>query len=209
MYGIRLAAVAALAVFLASERAEAQVLKAQIIGTITDQSGAVVPGAKIRITDTVTNFTRSGETNDSGNYFFVNLDAGVYRVEAEHAGFSKALRNDIDLQPNTTARVNFELAAGTVAEVVDVSAQATPLLQTDRADNILYGPGIVNLDASLFRNFRVREGMELSLRVESFNFTNTPHFDNPNGNVNSPQFGEINSAAQDQRQFQMGLTLRF
>ena len=67
----------------------------------------------------------------------------------------------------------------------------------------------MNVDASLFRNFRIREGIELALRLESFNFSNTPHFDNPNGNVNSPQFGEINSAAQDQRQFQFGLTLRF
>jgi hypothetical protein len=51
--------------------------------------------------------------------------------------------------------------------------------------------------------------MQLSLRVESFNFANTPHYNNPNGNAQSPQFGEINGAEQDQRQYQIGLTLRF
>ena len=51
-----------------------------------------------------------------------------------------------------------------------------------------------NLDAALHRQFRIREGMELALRVESFNFSNTPHYNNPNFNINSPQFGEINGA---------------
>jgi hypothetical protein len=45
--------------------------------------------------------------------------------------------------------------------------------------------------------------------MESFNFTNTAHYSNPNSNAQSPQFGQINSAEQDQRQFQIGLTVRF
>jgi hypothetical protein len=75
--------------------------------------------------------------------------------------------------------------------------------------NIIQGPGIVSLDAALHREFRVREGMSLALRVESFNFANTPFYNNPNGNAQSPQFGEINGARQEQRQYQLGLTLRF
>jgi hypothetical protein len=51
--------------------------------------------------------------------------------------------------------------------------------------------------------------MEAELRVESFNFTNTPHYNLPNANINSAQFGEITGAAQDQRQYQIGLTFRF
>ncbi|MEZ5403467.1 MAG: TonB-dependent receptor [Bryobacteraceae bacterium] len=119
--------------FLAG-RLQAQVLKGQILGTISDQTGAVVPGVSVKITDTRTNFQREGETNDAGNYFFVNLDPGEYRVEAEKAGFNKSLRSGVELLPNTTARVNFELAPGAVTQTVDVSAEAAPLLQTDRAD---------------------------------------------------------------------------
>ena len=114
--------------------AAAQVLKGQILGTVTDQTGAIVPGVKVRITEVLTNFVREGETNDAGNFFFVNLDPGEFKIEAEKTSFSKALRTGVDLQPNTTARINFELTPGAVTQVIDVSATATALLQTDRAD---------------------------------------------------------------------------
>src|SRR5688572_1279211 len=113
--------------------AAAQVLKGQILGAITDQSGAVVQGVKITITETRTNFQRTADTNEAGNFFFVNLDPGDYKVEAEKQGFSKTLRTGVELLPNTTARVNFELVPGAVTQTVDVSATAMPLLQTDRA----------------------------------------------------------------------------
>jgi len=121
-------------VLAAPWQAQAQVLKGQILGTVTDQSGAVVPGVKVTITETRTNIVKTGDTNDAGNYFFVNLDPGDYRVEVEKTGFSKSLRSGVDLPPNTTARVNFELAPGTITQTIDVSANAAPLLQTDRAD---------------------------------------------------------------------------
>ncbi len=112
----------------------AQVLKGQILGTIQDKTGAVMPGVKITVTETTTNFQRTAETNEAGNFFFVNLDPGDYRVEAEKEGFSKALRSGVALQPNTTARVDFDLAPGAVTQTIDVSGTAAPLLQTDRAD---------------------------------------------------------------------------
>jgi len=114
--------------------ADAQVLKGQILGAVTDQSGAVVPGVKVTLTETRTNFIRTGDTNDAGNFFFVNLDPGEYKIEAEKAGFSKALRSGVELLPNVTARINFELTPGTITQTIDVSATAVALLQTDRAD---------------------------------------------------------------------------
>lgn len=131
---LRAAALAAALAFSVPVEIRAQVLKGQILGTITDQSGAVVPGVKVTITDSRTNAQRTGDTNDAGNYFFVNLDPGDYKVEAEKTGFSKALRSGVELLPNVTARVNFELSAGAVTQTIDVSANATPILQTDRAD---------------------------------------------------------------------------
>lgn len=75
--------------------------------------------------------------------------------------------------------------------------------------NILRGPGFGNLDVSLLRTFRITEGTTLDFRVDSFNFTNTPHFNNPNNNMSGGRFLVITSAAQDQRQFRFGLRLGF
>jgi len=112
---------------------------------------------------------------------------------------------------NVVGPIRYLKGTGPGEKFFDVTSFATPLQNTlgNAGRNILVGPGIVNLDASLFRDFRVNEGMTVTLRVESFNFSNTPHFNNPAGGINSPQFGEINNAEQDQRQFQIGLTVRF
>ena len=74
--------------------------------------------------------------------------------------------------------------------------------------NSLYGPGRVNWDFSVFRNFQLTEEAKLELRLEAFNFTNTPKFGNPSANVNSTGFGEITSASEE-RQFQVGFRLVF
>ncbi len=113
--------------------ASAQVLKGQILGTITDPSGGVVPGAAVTLTEMNTNVARGGETNESGLYVFTNLDPGSYQVEVALEGFNTAVRGDIGLTPNSTIRVNLELSPGAVTETVTVTG-AAPVLQTDRAD---------------------------------------------------------------------------
>lgn len=75
--------------------------------------------------------------------------------------------------------------------------------------NILSGPGFVNLDFSAFRKFPIRERAPAELRMESFNFTNTPHFSNPGSTFGAAGFGEVTTAAQDQRQFQFALKVTF
>jgi hypothetical protein len=76
--------------------------------------------------------------------------------------------------------------------------------------NILRGPGVVNLDMSLFREFRLAERWRLELRTEAFNLTNTPHFSNPAANASVPaSFMRITSATRDERQFRFGVRLSF
>jgi hypothetical protein len=76
--------------------------------------------------------------------------------------------------------------------------------------NILRGPGVVNLDASLFREFRLAERWSLEWRTEAFNLSNTPHFYNPAANASVPaSFMRITSAVRDERQFRFGLRLSF
>jgi hypothetical protein len=80
--------------------------------------------------------------------------------------------------------------------------------------NSMRGPGQTNLDLSLFRTFALTESVGLQFRAEAFNVTNTPHFNNPNGNVNSQNFGKIlstdaNWAMGRSRQFRFGLRMTF
>jgi hypothetical protein len=74
---------------------------------------------------------------------------------------------------------------------------------------VLSGPGFLNLDFSVFRKFPITERHTLEFRMESFNFTNTPHFNNPNMSFGSAGFGEVTTAMQDQRQIQFGMKLIF
>ena len=78
--------------------------------------------------------------------------------------------------------------------------------------NTMRGPGVVNLDASLFRTFKLSPTFQLQFRAEAFNVSNTPHFGNPNGNVNSSNFGRILStqsadAFGRSREFRFGVRL--
>ncbi|HZT39271.1 MAG TPA: TonB-dependent receptor [Bryobacteraceae bacterium] len=81
--------------------------------------------------------------------------------------------------------------------------------------NTMRGPGVVNTDLSLFRTFQLTERFNLQFRAESFNLSNTPHFANPNGNVNSSNFGKVLStqSAGDafgrSREMRFGLRLGF
>jgi hypothetical protein len=80
--------------------------------------------------------------------------------------------------------------------------------------NTMRGPGVVNLDASLFRTFKLSPKFDLQFRAEAFNVSNTPHFANPNGNVNSSNFGKVLAtqtayALGRSREFRFGLRLGF
>jgi hypothetical protein len=114
-------------------------------------------------------------------------------------------------RPNWIAPIRYLGGAGPGQKFFDPASFSTPAQNTlgNAGRNIIEGPGIANVDAALHREFPIREGLTLALRAESFNLSNTPHYNNPNGNAQSPQFGEINGAQQDQRQYQFALTLRF
>jgi hypothetical protein len=80
--------------------------------------------------------------------------------------------------------------------------------------NTMRGPGVVNLDLGLFRTFKLTPTVDLQFRAEAFNATNTPHFSNPNGNVNSSNFGRILTtdgswAMGRSRQYRFGFRVTF
>ncbi len=73
--------------------------------------------------------------------------------------------------------------------------------------NLLRGPGVADLGLAVYRKFPITERVSVQLRVEAANSTNTPHFNNPNANINGANFMQVTSALQDQRQIRLGLRM--
>ena len=98
---------------------------AQIAGTVRDQSGAVLPGVEVTVTQTETGATRSATTNEAGSYVLSNLPIGPYRLEAALAGFRTFVQTGITLVVNAAPVINPVLQIGQVSEQVEVQANAT------------------------------------------------------------------------------------
>ncbi len=110
--------------------AAAQGNTADILGTITDPSGAVVPNAKIVITDNATHETHTVTSNSSGEYVAPSLPSGEYSIRVEASGFQTASAKNVRLEAGSRLRQNFSMAIGNGTETVQVSGE-TPALETD------------------------------------------------------------------------------
>src|SRR5215467_10342306 len=94
-----------------------------ITGTVTDTSGAVLPGVEITITNTGTDQTRTTLTNETGRYRAAALNPGGYKVSASFAGFEMTIRSGITLTVGSEAVIDFSLKPGQVSETVDVTGE--------------------------------------------------------------------------------------
>ena len=105
---------------------------AQISGTARDQSGAVLPGVEIHVTQTETGIVRDTITNETGSYVLPNLPIGPYRLEGSLPGFRTYAQTGIVLQVNSSPSINVVLEVGQVTETVEVQANAA-LVETRTA----------------------------------------------------------------------------
>jgi hypothetical protein len=149
-----LCAVFALGTFMALS-AYGQAVNATILGAVTDISGGAVPNAKVTALQTGTGSSRSVQTNDSGNFTFPDVTPGTYSIIVEIAGFKKNTRSGIEVDVNTSTRVDMQLQPGNVSESIEVTG-TPPALQTDRADIGLKLENVEteNLPAGGQRNFQ-------------------------------------------------------
>jgi hypothetical protein len=95
-----------------------------ILGTVTDRSGSVVPGARITITNTAQNVSRETLSNGEGNYEALNLVAGPYAVSASAQGFKTFRQSGLQLDARQTLRVDVALEVGQLSEQVTVESTA-------------------------------------------------------------------------------------
>jgi hypothetical protein len=102
-----------------------------IDGTVSDKSGAVVPGAQVTASNAATNLTRIAQTNADGQYRFEFMPVGTYSIEVTAQGFKSFLQKGIVLDVNVTARVDASLIVGVTTEAIEVTANAAALNTED------------------------------------------------------------------------------
>jgi len=106
--------------------------QAGISGVIRDPSGAVIPGVTVTITNPATNSTRTVISNEAGVYNFLSLQPGRYNIKVELPGFRTITQNDVELQIQQSARLDFTLQVGELTQTVEVSGTAA-LVATENA----------------------------------------------------------------------------
>jgi Carboxypeptidase regulatory-like domain/Putative zinc-finger len=108
---------------------------ASLRGTVTDQSGAMIRGASVTVTDNATGATTSLKTDPSGQYVFAGLDPGTYRVDAQSEGFEKQEVAAVSVGPSGQSFANLSLRVSASSQTVEVTAAAPELsLPTPPAD---------------------------------------------------------------------------
>ncbi len=184
---------------------------ATIVGTVTDSSGAVVPGAVISVTHAETGLKRQVRSNENGVYVAPALPVGSYTVAAEITGFKRTTVTGIVLEVNQEARVNLTLEVGQVTETVTVAGQSA-ILQTENAvvgqviDNryntqiplngrdfsqlVLLTPGAVTRPGSITYAYGAATG-SLGSGVSIGGRDNQNNFMMDGANNNARQFGNI------------------
>src|SRR5947209_7158435 len=107
-----------------------QTSNATLGGTVSDPTGALIPGVTITATNIGTGIVSTVLTNESGAYQFASLQTGTYRISAELNGFRTQTYNDVALGISQQVRLNFTLQVGSVAQSVEVTVAADTLLAT-------------------------------------------------------------------------------
>lgn len=119
-----LGALGVLFLFQGPVRAQAGAGTGRIEGTVTDSSGAVVPGAQVTAREETTNITASAVSEDDGHFIFLYLAPGTYDISVKKDGFDSAQMQHVEVRVGTTSSVRPQLKIGNVSVTVSVSADA-------------------------------------------------------------------------------------
>lgn len=118
---------------MAAAGAGAQTITATLSGTVRDPNQAVIPGATITAQSVETGLKKTVTTGDDGRYLIPFLSPGEYKVTAEAPGFSVSIKTGVRLEVAQASALDFLLSLRAAQEVVQVTAEAAPLLNTDSA----------------------------------------------------------------------------
>ena len=123
--------IAILAIFTSITSAQSET--ATVLGSIRDANDAAVVGAKVEIRNTATSIAATTMTDANGDYQFVNLKIGTYKITVEANGFNRTVAENIGLSVNARQRVDLALQVATASETVTITG-AAQLLESDSSD---------------------------------------------------------------------------
>src|SRR5213594_1850618 len=122
--------VAGLLCLVLTALAFAQTSNATLGGTVSDASGALIPGVSITATNIATGIVTTVVSNEAGAYQFASLQTGTYKVNAELPGFRAQTYNDVALGLSQQGRLNFTLQVGALSQNVEVTVAGDTLIAT-------------------------------------------------------------------------------
>ncbi len=128
----------------------------RIAGTVTDQNGAVVPGATVTVINPNTGFSRSTTTSDDGSYGFPGLQPATYRVEVTASSFKKSIVREVSALVDSTFTLDIKLELGEVSAIVDVTSNSIEAV-------------INNQDATIGNNFQPEQITQLPTDLRRIN----------------------------------------
>jgi hypothetical protein len=146
--------IAGVMICLASFTAKAQDL-ANIVGTVTDSSGAVIPDVQVTVTNPDRGITRRVASDSAGEYTAARVPIGNYTITVEKEGFQKLVRSGVTVQVGETRRVDLQLQIGSAAQQVEVSANVAHVETENGAiSDVVTGSQVseLNLEARNFSN---------------------------------------------------------
>lgn len=134
------------ALHLCTAAAFAQFDSATVLGFISDQSGAAMPGVTVTLTNPATGISTTAVSDERGQYQFLNVRVGTYTLKAELQGFTTAIADPFTVTVNARQRVDLALAVGGIGETVQVSGAAR-LLESESSDRgtVISREQIINL----------------------------------------------------------------
>ena len=110
--------------------AMAQSSTGTVLGVVTDQSGAAIPGADVALVSTTTGVKHPAQSLEAGNFQFLFVPPDVYQLTVTKAGFSTSTVNNVVVRVNETNTQNVQLSLGTVTQEVTVTAQVAKVDST-------------------------------------------------------------------------------
>jgi hypothetical protein len=172
--------------------AAAQLYSGSISGTVSDASGALVPGANVVATDVDKGYAFPGTTDGAGHYLLRSIPPATYYVTVDAAGFQKQRKDGVVITVNLNTEVNFSLKVGAQSQAVEVQAQAVELQTQDATTGQVVNRRFVN-DLPL----NGREFTDLAFLAPGIVETNSPGLSGPGSKepINFNSNGSRNSTA--------------